>query len=344
MDLGVKQAGFEILAGIEIDPYCCETLRANFAPTSRVIESDVRTVDPSALRGELGLDPGDLDLLCGGPPCQPFSQIGLRGGLQDDRALLLFEMVRFAEAFRPKAILMEQVKGVLTAAGSDGERGSIFAELMSQLEALDYTIEWRIVNSADYGVPQRRERLILAATQKGLEFSFPELSHSIAVSVGEALRDLSMQPPQLNGHAPPDSHVDVTPEGQRRRIHDVPEGQWLAKQLHLPVEVRQTLKRKDTTKFRRLSRSEPSLTLRCGEIFFHPVRDRYLTPREYMRLHGFPDSHVLRGPVRSRSGQAKFLDQHRQVANSVPPPVARAVAAQLQKAILRKETEVVSDI
>lgn len=356
MDLGVKQAGFQILACVEIDPYCCETLRANFELESRVIESDVRVIDPVQLRRELDLREGELDLLCGGPPCQPFSQIGKRGGVQDERALLLFEMVRFAETFRPKSIFIEQVKGLMTAAGADGQRGSIFAELLQRLEKLGYVAHWQVLNSADYGVAQRRERLILVATRGGLSFGLPEPTHGRSpdsnallplvpyVGVGEALRDLRSRPPVLNGHVPPDSHVDVTPDGQRRRIHDVPEGQWLAAQLHLPVEIRRTLKRKDTTKFRRLSRSEPSLTLRCGEIFFHPLQDRYLTPREYMRLHGFPDDHVLRGPVRSRSGQAKYLDQHRQVANSVPPPVARAVATNIRCGITRTRDEVVRQV
>ncbi len=339
MDLGVKQAGFKILAAIEIDPHCCETLRSNFSPESRVIESDVLSVDPYALRDELGLREGDLDLLCGGPPCQPFSQIGRRGGLDDPRAELLFEMARFAEALKPKAIFMEQVKGVLTAPGADGESGSMFAELVRRLETLGYVVEPRILNSADYGVAQRRERLILVAVMEGLSFSFPEATHTTPVSVGQALNNLPLTPPIVNDHPVADSHVDVTPDGQRRRMHDVPEGQWLAAQLHLPVEVRQTLKRKDTTKFRRLSRSEPSLTLRCGEIFFHPLEDRYLTPREYMRLHGFPDSHMLKGPVRSRSGQAKNLDQHRQVANSVPPPVARVVANQIRQALSQRQQD-----
>src|SRR3546814_2549089 len=78
-----------------------------------------------------------------------------------------------------------------------------------------------------------------------------------------------------------------------------------------------------TTKFLRLGRHKQSNTLRCGEIFFNPTEERYLTPREYMRLHGFPDDYALMAPVRGRSATVTNLDQHRQVANSVPPPVAR---------------------
>jgi DNA (cytosine-5)-methyltransferase 1 len=96
-----------------------------------------------------------------------------------------------------------------------------------------------------------------------------------------------------------------------------------------PSEVKGRLTKKDTTKFLRLGRKKQSNTLRCGEIFFHPTQDRYLTPREYMRLHGFPDDYILQGPIRGRSGSVKNLDQHRQIANSVPPPVARALAAAL---------------
>src|ERR1017187_10150946 len=91
------------------------------------------------------------------------------------------------------------------------------------------------------------------------------------------------------------------------------------------------LTKKDKTKFRRLSRNEPSITLRGGEAFYHPVEDRYLTPREYMRLHGYPDDYLLKGPIRGRTGTVRNLDQHWQVANSVPPPVAKYIA----EAILR---------
>ena len=128
------------------------------------------------------------------------------------------------------------------------------------------------------------------------------------------------------------SHVDVTPPRDRERINGVPEGECLAKQLQLPADQRQRLDpKKDTTKFRRLAWNEPALTLRGGEVFYHPNDNRYLTPREYMRLHGFSDEHLLFGPIRARSGTVRDLDQHRQVANAVPPPLAEAVANALDQ-------------
>jgi DNA (cytosine-5)-methyltransferase 1 len=354
MDVGVSQADFEILACLEIDPHCCDTLRANCDTLTqpKIIEGDIRQVDPEALMEELALQPGELDLLCGGPPCQSFSQIGKRGSLEDERGLLVFEMVRFAKALRPRAILMEQVKGLKTAKGRRGGRGGVFEKLLKSFADIGYSVSWRVLNSADYGVPQTRERLfIVALSEEGREaagataFQFPEPTHRAAdaadellperdphLTLGDVLADLG-SPPRKNGTIPQDSHVDITPDGDLRRISGVPEGKWLSGQLHLPLEQRGRLSRKDTTKFRRLAREKPSLTLRCGEIFFHPLEDRYLTPREYLRLHGYPKSYVLRGPIRGRSGQVRDLDQHRQVANSVPPPVARALAQRIKSSL-----------
>ncbi len=348
MDLGVSDAGFEVLVSIERDPHCCETLRSRVEQcnsTTQIMEQDIREVDPNILRESLGLDPGDLDLLFGGPPCQAFSQIGKRLSLDDERGMLLFEMVRFAETFRPRAILIEQVKGLLNAPDEGGVPGSVLSELMGRMKKLGYTPTLQVINSADYGVPQFRKRVFIVATRGKKRFEFPRPTHGIPealpllgiqpyVTVGDVLKGLT-RPAYRKESAIP-NHIDVTPDRDRGRIQGVPEGSHLAKELHLPVEQRCRLGKKDTTKYRRLSRSEPSLTLRCGEIFFHPTLDRYLTPREYLRIHGYPDDYLLKGPVRSRSGTVRNLDQHRQVANSVPPPVAKVLAESIRE-FLRAE-------
>jgi DNA (cytosine-5)-methyltransferase 1 len=209
---------------------------------------------------------------------------------------------------------------------------------------LGYTVKWTVLCAADYGVPQLRERVFIVAMRGPNGFFFPPPTHAEDpeetplftlkpyVGSGEVLKNLP--PPVLKGEEPKfPNHIDVTPERDRERIHPVPEGSFLACQLHVSKSIRRNLTKKDTTKYRRLHRSEPSLTLRCGEIFFHPTDDRYLTPREYMRLHGYPDSHILCGPVRSRAGRVRYLDQHRLVANSVPPPLAAVVAQQIAKVI-----------
>ena len=347
MDIGVRDAGFTVLAEIEIDPHCCSTLRAAVEREKRdttVIQADVRQVDPVELMRQVGIKEGQLALLFGGPPCQAFSQIGKQASLEDERGMLLFQMVRFADVMKPKAIMIEQVKGLLSAKGHEGRRGEVFQMLLDDLDRLGYMAKWKVVKAADYGVPQLRERVFTVAMRRPNSFHFPTPTHSSVesasplfelspyVTVGQALSGLGA-PASKNGHLPNDSHVDVTPKGDRHRIHGVPEGSYLAAQRHLPPEQLRNLSKKDTTKFLRLGFDKPSNTLRCGEIFFHPKEDRYLTPREYMRLHGYPDGYELRGPVRSRSGRVRDLDQHRQIANSVPPPLARAVASQIMAAL-----------
>lgn len=346
LDIGVVQAGFQVLAALEYDPNACETLRANIAKEGRstiVVEGDIRQLDPAVLRRKLGLRKKELDLLFGGPPCQSFSLAGKRGSLTDPRGLLLFEMTRLAKEFQPQVVLVEQVKGVLSASG-DGSKGA-FQLLLSEFESLGYVPKWKVLVAADYGVAQVRERVFIVATRNRNGFSFPEPTHAPSESANESLFPLKpyvtlanaiqgLGRPSPKGTYRADSHVDVTPAGDRRRIDGVGEGSHLAREMALPAEQRGGLTKKDTTKFRRLHRTKPSLTLRCGEVFFHPRENRYLTPREYMRLHSFPDSYVLCGPIRGRSGSVKVLDQHRLVANSVPPELGRVLADAIRSYLL----------
>lgn len=312
---------------------------------------DIRDYRPEKLLKQLELAPGELDLLAGGPPCQSFSLIGSRNSLNDERGILLFTMIDYASVFLPKAILIEQVKGLLSAKGPDGKSGSVMTTLIGALSDLGYNVRYRVLRAADYGAPQLRDRVIIVALKDAGEFEFPEPSHcdlanpSIKqpslfdqkmpyITVQDAIADLPSPP--RKGDKLPDipSHIDVTPKRDRERINGVPEGECLARQFHLPKDQRMRLDpEKDTTKFRRMAWGKPALTLRGGEAFYHPSENRYLTPREYMRLHGFSDTHLLFGPIRARSGTVKDLDQHRLVANAVPPPLAHAVGRQIRRFI-----------
>lgn len=347
LDTGLHDIGFNPLFCSELDKNAAKTLKYWLSSKNIKAEfsSDVTSVEPKNLMKSLGLLPGELDLLAGGPPCQAFSLIGKRGSLEDERGILLFEMARYASVFLPKVIMIEQVRGLISACCLNNERGGVLKILTDKLECLGYKIKYKIVRAADYGVAQLRDRVLVVASREK-EFIFPEPSHSPSIDNGkqnafnifdsqhdpyltvfDAIGDLPN--PVLKGeHEEIPSHVDVTPRRDRERIHGVPEGDYLARQLHLPEEQRRTLNpKKDTTKFRRLTWNEPSLTLRGGEVFYHPTHDRYLTPRECMRLHGFRDDHLLFGPIRGRSGSVRDLDQHRLVANAVPPPLAKAIGS-----------------
>lgn len=332
LDIGFHQAGFKTLACIEIDDQACLTLEANrerYLPDAIIINQDVTKVSLPDLMDRCQIKPGQLDVLFGGPPCQTFSQIGKKDGLNDLRGLLLFTMVDYARALRPKAILIENVKALCSAPDLEGRRGGAILQLQHELEGLGYKVAYQVVNSAAFGVAQLRQRVFIVATMEQ-EFEFPQaiLEPGSYRTVGEAISGLPK--PAGKGRKPAfPNHVDITPAGDKNRISYVTEGKFLAKMEDVPFEVKGRLTKKDTTKFLRLSRSRQSNTLRCGEVFFHPLEDRYLTPREYMRLHGFPDDYILQGPIRGRSGSVRNLDQHRQVANSVPPPVAKAFALSL---------------
>jgi len=350
MDLGIKKAGFKVLAEVEIDKHCCATLRAakkRENSDTLIIESDIKAIEPIELLNQLDIKPSLLDLLFGGPPCQSFSFAGKQKALEDERGLLLFEIIRFAKVVKPKVILLEQVKGLLAAKGPNGKRGEVFELFIKELEGAGYTPKWKVCCAADYGVPQLRERVILVATYGKNGFVFPDRTHVPPeqqsnifglpqyTTVGAVIEGLG-EPyiKETKGQVDfvrTDSHIDVTPKRDKERISGVPEGSYLAAQKHLGKDIVGNLMPKDTTKYLRLNRGKPSNTLRCGEIFYHPTEDRYLTPREYMRIHGYDDDYELCGPIRSRTGTVKNLDQHRQVANSVPPPLAFSIASQIER-------------
>ncbi len=342
-DSGLHKAGFEPVFCAEIDPNAQATLKL-WLSQQRIkcpVSGDVTQIDPLSLMKDLGLMSGDLDMLVGGPPCQSFSLIGKRDSLIDSRGLLLFEMVRYAAVFMPKVVLIEQVKGLKSASCLKNQKGGVLKNLIAGFQELGYTVSYSVLRAADFGVPQIRDRLFLIAS-KQRKFVFPQPTHFPTTSwstggtffnqllnpyrtVYDAISDLS--PPVLKEQKENiPNHVDVTPKRDRERINGVPEGECLARQFHLPSEQRQRLNpEKDTTKFRRASWHEPSLTLRGGEVFYHPSENRYLTPRECLRLHSFEDNHVLIGPIRGRCGTVKVLDQHRLVANSVPPMLAEVL-------------------
>ena len=328
-DIGVDQAGFKTVCSVEVDPHCVATLRRN-SRGKTVWQVDVRALDPLRMADSLGFGVGELALIHGGPPCQPFSQMGKRAGASDSQGMLVFEMVRFAEALRPAAVLIEQVPRFLNARIS--ESASMKDALAERFERVGYDMFAEVLNAARFGVPQLRKRAIIACVPKGTAFAFPIGALDAPPTVGDALKNLPA--PALPGDAPSaPNHIDATPDRDRERISYVPEGFWLSKSPNVPPDILRKLTRKDTTKYRRLDRQAPSLTLRCGEIPYHPLEDRYLTPREAARIQGFPDAYVFEGPIRRRTGAVRDLDQHRQAANAVPPPLARSVAKSLGDAL-----------
>jgi DNA (cytosine-5)-methyltransferase 1 len=173
----LEQAGFEHIGLLEIDPWSCATLRRN-RPNWKVIQADLNTFDGADWRG--------VDLLAGGLPCPPFSVAGKQLGAADERNLFP-AMLRLVDEMRPRALMIENVRGFLDAVFTDYREN-----LKRKLEKMGYVAEWKLVNASDHGVPQLRPRVVIVAVQKELSplFSWPAPSRRSAPTVGETLQDL----------------------------------------------------------------------------------------------------------------------------------------------------------
>jgi DNA (cytosine-5)-methyltransferase 1 len=175
--VGLEQAGFEHLACVEIDPAACATLRHN-RPAWSVIEADLREWEPT---GELR---GRVDLLAGGVPCPPFSIAGQQLGREDDRDLFP-EMIRLARELEPRAVMIENVRGLL------GRKFDVYRdEIVVELKELGYEFcGWELLDAADYGVPQSRPRAILVVMKPdaALHFRWPEPNPK-KLTIGKALK------------------------------------------------------------------------------------------------------------------------------------------------------------
>lgn len=176
LDIGVLQAGFEVLSCVELDPNACETLRHAVAvrhDATKVFEGDIKAFTPEQMLQAVGKKPGEVDLLFGGPPCQAFSLIGKQKALDDERGMLLFQMIRYTKVIQPRVVMMEQVKGLLSARDAKGLRGGVLQKLLKDFSDLGYVAKYKVCLAADYGAAQLRERVILVATKDRNGFEFP---------------------------------------------------------------------------------------------------------------------------------------------------------------------------
>lgn len=326
LTLGLKQAGFRVLAAAELDDGAVDIYEANH-PEVLVKPGDIRKLSPSRLKRELGLTVGSLDLLAGCPPCQGFSVLRTLNGANsknDRRNRLIYQMLRFARVLKPKAIMMENVPTLVN-------QGS-FSQLCRGLEALGYELNFAIKNAANYGVPQRRKRLILLAG-KGQSIPFAPESQRIR-TVSGAIRQM---PAVGKGRDP----LHNMPEKKRskrvlRLIRDIPKNG--GSRTDLPRH-RQLACHKDNDGFRdvygRMAWGEvaPTITSGCFNPskgrFLHPERNRVITLREAALLQGFPRNYFF-DPLLGKEAIALMI------GNALPPEFIRRNAISILAAIRRK--------
>ena len=318
LTLGLRQAGFDVIAAIENDPLAAEAYKANH-PGVALKETDIKKLSPKRLRSELGMRCGDLDLLAGCPPCQGFSNLRTRNGARgnrDSRNDLVREMLRFTKAFVPKVVMMENVPGLSSR--------KAFRELCDGLRKLGYDVIWDIKDVARFGVPQRRRRLILLAG-RGFEISFaPESSRLRTV------RDAISRIPRAGKSR---DKLHNLPERRSnkvlRLIRDIPKDG--GSRLDLPTR-RQLMCHRRSDGFYdiygRMAWDEvaPTITSGCFNPskgrFLHPCEDRAITMREAALLQSFPKSYQF--PT-SAGKQAIAL----MIGNALPPEFIRRQAQQV---------------
>lgn len=177
MDAGFEMAGFDVKLAIEIDPSCCDTLRKNLTDT-KIINASVYDLDAEKICELAGLKIGEVDCIIGGPPCQSFSLAGNRAGLDDDRGKLVFRFIELVRHIMPKVFVMENVKGMVNWQG-----GLVMEEIEKRFQRPlsngdNYRVASKVLNSADFGVSQFRERVFVVGHRIKGDYKFPIATHA----------------------------------------------------------------------------------------------------------------------------------------------------------------------
>lgn len=313
--LGMHKAGFEHIMLNEFNKFACDTLRANH-PEWNVVEGDIHDISFKEYEGK-------VDFLSGGFPCQAFSYAGNKGGFEDTRGTLFFELARAVKECKPKVFLGENVKGLFTH-----DNGKTIQVIKNVISELGYTlVEPRVLKAILYKVPQKRERLILVAIRNDLagkvHFKYPDPYKRVVVMKDALFKG------ELYDTDVPESIGQKYPQRKQEIMQLVPMGgNW----KDLPDDIQKEYMKGSyhlgggkTGIARRLSLDEPSLTLTCAPAMkqterCHPIETRPLTVREYARVQTFPDEWIFKGSMG---------EQYKQIGNAVPVNLAWAVGRSL---------------
>lgn len=322
MDLGFSQAGFNIIWANDFDRDAQAVYRLNLG---EIDGRDILTVDADEIP--------ECDILTAGFPCQPFSNAGNRKGVHDSRGMLYKECLRIIEKKLPKVIVFENVKGLLSTNYIDGRRlVDVIISDLDEIRDIGYNITYQLVNAADYGVPQNRQRVIFVGVRKDLNihFTFPPKKSKNNLNLGSV----------LNIPVGATHHIDwpLSPQSLEM-VKYIPEGgSW----KNVPYEhlaprfrkIRDNMKRYHSPNFyRRFSRNEICGTMtasaqpeNCGII--HPTENRRFTIREVARLQTFPDDYIF-----IDSTMKDITAMYKVLGNAVPVNLANAIALSIRKQV-----------
>jgi DNA (cytosine-5)-methyltransferase 1 len=335
MDYGVMAAGFHVGYCNDFDRHSCDTLRQNHY--GEVCHASIADIATLQIRKALGVKTGQVELVFGGPPCQPFSKSGywLRGDtrrLDDPRADTLTQFFRVVEELRPKAFLLENVHGINYSGKEEGFRYILerIAEI-NRKHGTSYSASWRVLNTAEFGVPQARVRFFLVGLRSGKEFQFPEPTHSVAEQSQPSLFESELHPAitawDAIGHLTPDSDERLAVGGQwADLLPAIPEGEnylWHTdRKGGLPLFGWRT---RYWCFLLKLAKNRPSWTLQAqpGSAIgpFHWL-NRKLSWRELAAIQTFPATFRVSGPR---------VEIQRQIGNAVPSLMAEAIARAISR-------------
>lgn len=374
MDIGFEKAGFKTVYTNDIARFACNTIRKNKEKELRkkqmvCDEGDISDITTKKILEKIKMKNGKIDVVIGGPPCQAFSTAGLRNGFNDKRGIALLQFIRVIRQTRPKFFVFENVPGIksmskkhisfydrVTKKGkklsNDKKPGSLFTEILARFKKINgYDIEWKILNAADFGVPQKRKRFILIGSRvadpkkifeqidKEAKWADPKIARKENKKPWRTLKDA------LHGMNDDEKEYTNFPRWGKYLKHVPPGGCW--------IDLPNSIKRKamggaaDTNDprkkgkqggrrgfYRRLNWNKTCPTLvtspsHLGTCLCHPDENRPLTVMEYAKIQGFPSSWKFVG-----STQQKY----RMIGEAVPIKLAHIIAKKilLKKNILKK--------
>lgn len=328
LSYGFMQAGFKILLGIDTNEIALNTYKVNH-PESQVLCKDIEKANINEIRELIGNK--EIDIIIGGPPCQGMSLSGPRK-FDDPRNRLYLSYIHMVEVIRPKAFVIENVPGLVGLF-----KGQIKTNIIERLSALGYNVNFKILNSSEYGVPQARRRVIFVGVQKGY-FDFNTLHKRDEITCEMALSDLPPLETELGNEKmeyasePLNDYQEIMRKGSKEVLNHiaakhsdhvkhiislVPDG---GNYKDLPEEYRTT--RNFHVAWTRFRSDRPAPTIDTGHRHhFHYKYNRVPTVRECARLQSFPDTFVFTG-----NKTQQFL----QVGNAVPPILAQTIAEALK--------------
>ncbi len=338
---GFQSAGYEIAGGVDFDEDSIDTFSRNF-PKAKSLCADLMQFSDVEIKKEFGKL--KIDVVVGGPPCQGFSNANRwQSEKNDPRNKLFFEYLRFVRVLKPKVVVIENVRGILSKNNGYAQRRII--ELITDL---GYEVSSSVLNASDFGVPQNRFRAFFVAIRKDLSYApidFKELKSLKPVDVKDAIGELY----KFEKNRSEDLKFDTPPNTEYRKYLRSKSGKIYNHQVVYPAELTQkrishvkqggnwqqippklfpnSRENRHSSAFKRLDEKDFSVTIDTGNAhsnYFHPIYNRIPTVREAARIQSFPDDFVFMG---SRTSQ------YRQVGNAVPPLLAKSLALYLRKVV-----------